>query len=232
MPLSVGRWSGVVTLAGVVGLGTVAWAQSDPLCPWLVDCQYEAPGFSIRIVDQQTGQPLGGVHALATWLVYGGHGGRGPLMVVEAVSGPDGTLSFPAWGPVRSAASGIEPARDPIISVFRPGYRALLVHNHTPLGQRDTVRIHAFQQAGESFKLVPFQGSSVEAIAELRTATDPFEGGSVSQRHPSSIRNAYLNRLRRVKTEVERLPRTLADVEHLLWAIDSDIHLLESGGGQ
>ena len=45
--------------------------QSDPLCPHIVACEYEAPAFTIRVVDQQTGQPLGDVHAIATWLVYG-----------------------------------------------------------------------------------------------------------------------------------------------------------------
>jgi hypothetical protein len=220
-----------VALASVVGLCAGAWAQSDPLCPWLVDCQYEAPGFSIRVVDQQTGQPLAGVHALATWLMYGGHGGRRPLMVLEAVSGPDGMISFPAWGPVRSGASGLEPARDPLISLFRPGYHALLVHNHTPLGQRDTVLVHAFQQAGQTFELVPFQGTPAETLAELWKAVDPFEGANVSRFDSSSMRQAYVNRLRRVKAEAERLPRHLPALEHLLWAIDGGIRLFESGGG-
>ncbi len=70
--------------------------QSDPLCPHIVACEYEAPAFTIRVVDQQTGQPLADVHAIASWVVYGGPRRRGLLMAIEAVSGPDGRLSL--WG--------------------------------------------------------------------------------------------------------------------------------------
>ena len=62
----VGRraWSVALLLASVLGLTASALGQndkSDPLCPHIVACQYEAPAFSIRVVDQQTGQPLADV---------------------------------------------------------------------------------------------------------------------------------------------------------------------------
>jgi len=216
-----------LTFALVLGLVVFTWGQSDPLCPQLVDCEYEAPAFAIRVVDQQTGQSLADVHALATWLVYGGHGGRTPLVVLEAVSAADGTISFPAWGPIRSGAAGIEPSRDPVISLFHPAYRVLRVRNHTPLGQPDTVRVHAFQQAGSRFELIPLRGSHADTIAKLREATDPFDGSTLSKRHPSSGRKAFVNRLRLVRTEAERLPRTVVGLEDFLWALDGDTRLLQ-----
>jgi hypothetical protein len=103
-------WSALLLAVSVLGLGASAQGQndrSDPLCPHIVACQYEAPAFTIRVVDQQTGQPLADVHAIATWLFYGGPRRRGPLTVLEAVSGPDGGLSFPAWGPIRSGVKGL-----------------------------------------------------------------------------------------------------------------------------
>lgn len=220
-----------LTFALVLGLVVFTWGQSDPLCPQLVDCEYEAPAFAIRVVDQQSGQPLADVHALATWLVYGGHGGRTPLVVLEAVSAADGTISFPAWGPIRSGAAGIYPARDPVISLFRPGYRALLVFNHSPVGQRHTVRVHAFQQAGSRYELSPLLGTPAEIVAGLREATDTFDGSTLSPHHPSSDRRAFVNRLKLVRSEAERLPRNLPEVRQLFWRLDTGIELFDVGGG-
>jgi hypothetical protein len=224
-------WSAFLLFAWVVGLAASASGQSDPLCPHIVACEYEAPAFTIRVVDQQTGQPLADVHAIASWVFYGGPRRRGLLMVLEAVSGPDGWISFGGWGPVRSGVEGLLPGNDPLISLFRPGYRAQFVYNATPLGQPHTVRVHAFDQAGQTFELMQVPLAPAETIAELWKAVDPFEGATLSQFDSPSIRRAYLNRLRRVRVEAERLPRHLPDHEHLLWAIDSGIRLFESGGG-
>ena len=125
----------LVSMVGIVASAPAQNDRSDPLCPHIVACQYEAPAFTIRVVDQQTGQPLADVHAIAAWLIYGFHGRRGVLMALEAVSSADGQLSFPAWGPVKSGVEGLVPARDPLISLFRPGYRAKLILNSPPLNQ-------------------------------------------------------------------------------------------------
>ena len=183
----------LLLVVSVLGLAASALGQndqSDPLCPHIVACQYEAPAFTIRVVDQQTGQPLADVHAIAAWLVYGGHGRRGVLMALEAVSGPDGQLSFPAWGPVRSGIEGVVPGRDPMISLFRPGYRARLIYNATPLEPSDTARVHAFDQAGETFQLLPFQGTTAEVIVELRKARIH----SREPRYPIMIRDHFSER--------------------------------------
>jgi hypothetical protein len=219
-------------VASVLGLTASALGEndrSDPLCPHIVACQYEAPAFTIRVVDQQTGQPLADVHAIAAWLIYGRR--WGVLMVFEAVSGPDGQLSFPAWGPVKSGVQGMVPRRDPIISLFRPGYRAKLIYNATPIGQPDAARVHAFEQAGQSFELMPFQGNTGETLSELRKARDPFEGATVSDNHPDSFKRLFVNRLRLVRSEAARLPQQDRDVELLLWGIDADLKSLGMGGG-
>ena len=148
-------WSGMLLVVSLFGLVASALGEndrSDPLCPHIVACQYEAPAFMIRVVDQHTGQPLADVHAIASWLVYGFHGRRGVLMALEAVSGPDGQLSFPAWGPVRSGAEGLIAGRDPLISLFRPGYHARLIYNATLIGQAETARVHAFDHPGSDLR--------------------------------------------------------------------------------
>ena len=187
----------------MLGLGASAQGQndrSDPLCPHIVACQYEAPAFTIRVIDQQTGQPLADVHAIASWLIYGFHGRRGIMMALEAVSGPDGQLSFPAWGPIQERnGRNRSLERDPIISLFRPGYRARLIYNTTPIGRAGTARVHAFDQPGGTFDLLSFQGDASLEIAELRKGADPLEGASLSEDDPSAFRRAYANRLRRAR---------------------------------
>ena len=227
-------WSGLLLLASLLGPTVSALAQnvrSDPLCPHIVACEYQAPAFTIRVVDQQTGQPLADVHAIASWLVYGFHGRRGILMALEAVSGPDGQLSFPAWGPIRSGVEGLIGGLDPLVSLFRAGYRTKLIHNATPIEQPDTARIHAFHQSRETFELIPLQSSPNEAIMELRRADDAFEGASLSKYDPISFRQAYVRRLRLVRAEVERLPRATPQVEQFLKILDDDIRFFEAGGG-
>jgi hypothetical protein len=230
-----GRRVGSVLLlfASLFGLAASAPAEndrSDPLCPHIVACQYEAPAFTIRVVDQQTGQPLADVHAIAAWLVYGFHGRQGVLMALEAVSGPDGQLSFPAWGPVRSGVEGLVGGRDPLVSLFRPGYRTQLLLNATPIERSDTARVHAFEKAGSTVKLVSFHGSPAETVSELRTAATPLEGTTLSQDDPLPFRRAYANRLRRVKIEAERSDHRSGDLDSLLWRLSTGIIFLDPGG--
>ncbi len=225
-------WSVTLLVASVLGLTASALGQndkSDPLCPHIVACLYEAPGFSIRVVDQQTGQPLADVHAIAAWLVYDRR--RGVLMALEAVSGPDGQLSFPAWGPVKSGVEGMIAGRDPLISLFRPGYRARLIHNATPVGQPDAARVHAFNQAGSTFELSLFRGTPSETIVELQKAADPLEGTSLSDQDPLPFRRAYANRLRLIKAEADRIAGQSRDLDTLLWRLRTGIDFLDFGGG-
>ena len=227
-------WSGMLLVVSLFGLVASALGEndrSDPLCPHIVACQYEAPAFMIRVVDQHTGQPLADVHAIASWLVYGFHGRRGVLMALEAVSGPDGQLSFPAWGPVQSGAEGLIAGRDPLISLFRPGYHARLIHNATLIGQAETARVHAFDHPGATFELLPLQGSPALAIVEFRNGADPLEGTTLSEHDPSAFRRVYANRLRRIWAEADRLPYRSPDLESLLWRLKTGVQYLDPGGG-
>src|SRR5215475_2848681 len=111
----------VLALLGCLLAGPPAEAENFE-CTVFGQCFYESPGFRIRVVDKEMGQPLEGVHALAEWQRYGPHGFNGPLMAQDAVSAPDGWLTFPAWGPLRGSASGLVINTDPGITLFKPGY--------------------------------------------------------------------------------------------------------------
>jgi hypothetical protein len=220
---------GWTALTGIVVLVAAAGAhgQQDPLCPYFAGCEFEAPGFTIRVVDERTGEPVSDAHVMAIWIVYGMYGRKGPIMTLEAVSGSDGTVTFPAWGPLRGGSTGLEPGHDPAISVFKPGYRTLFVINPTPLSQELLARVHPFHRAGQAFALVPFQGPAAETIAELRKAAYPLS--YPSSRAPQVVRDAYVHRYRRVRVELERLPRD-TEVSRFLRRLDEEIQAYRTGG--
>ena len=215
----------------LAGLATLAVAQSDPACPWLVACEYEGPAFAIRVVDQKTGQPLADVHAIAAWEMYGGNR-RGVLTAVEAVSGSDGQLSFKAWGPVRSFAQGVLPSLDPVISLYRAGYRAKLIYNAAPVEQSHTARMRPFRENGDTFTMDPLQGRTPkDMVTALWEAAAPLDGGNVSQHDPEPIRLIYVRRWKRIRAEAEQLPR-LPEVQNLLWQLDATIRIITPGDGR
>ena len=102
----------------LVGLLVPRAVEANILCKWFGRCLYESPGFRFTVVDRETGQPLADVHALSEWVMYGYHGTDGPLMVQDALSGPDGLLAFPAWGPLRGSSAGLVLNQDPVITLF------------------------------------------------------------------------------------------------------------------
>src|SRR5262249_3202754 len=221
-------WTALAAIAVLVAPAR-GRGQQDFLCPYFAGCEFEAPGFTIRIVDEQTGQPVTDAHAMAIWIVYGMYGRKAPIMTLEAVSGADGTVTFPAWGPLRGGSTGLEPGHDPGISRFKAGYRTLFVINPTPVGQL-LVRVHPFRSSGDTFALTPFRGTPAETVVELRNAADPLVASGPSQNNSASIRRAYVNRWRNVRAEADRLPQDMPEVKQLLWLLDSSIQLFDTGG--
>jgi hypothetical protein len=156
----------------------------------------------------------------------------GVLMAVEAVSGSDGQLSFQAAGPRRSFAEGILPGLDPVISLYRAGYRAKLLYNAAPVEQPHKAQMRAFQETGVTFTMDPLQASTPkDTVTALWEAAEPLDGGNVSQHDPESIRLIYVRRWRRIRTEAEQLPR-IPEVQHLLSQLEKTIQIFAPGGGR
>jgi hypothetical protein len=204
-------------------------ADANILCKWLGQCFYESPGFRITVVDKEAGQPLANVHALAEWVQYGYHGTNGPLMVQDALSGPDGVLAFAAWGPMRGSTAGLVLNQDPVISMFKPGYKVLIVNNHP--GTDEKARVRGFTQDRQTFPLEPFRGTIEEWVKQLDKAAYPA-AVRLSESEREEVRAVYLNRKRRVKIEVERLPTNRREVEQLLDSLARSIKFLEGDSRQ
>lgn len=137
---------------------------------------YSAQPIRGTVVDATTRQPLEGVIIVAQWILYetsvGGQNPRKRLEVLETVTAPDGTYTFPGWGPKANLWS-IDLAkaymccfltdRDPKLSYFKPGYRPLMLDNRV---ERNT-SVRTSDWDGKTIELEPFRGSLNEWAAAL-----------------------------------------------------------------
>jgi len=192
-------------------------------------CTFEALPFKFTVVDAETRQPLADVHALAEWQTYG-PGGRlnGPLMVLDAVSTPDGLLSFSGWGPIQGPVDGLGVGRDPVITLYKTGYKALVINNGYLPPARERERVRRFAQDGWTYALEPFRGTPEEWVKELDRI---YAGVAFPRSDDQSLkfRIPYLNRLRRVWAERERVPERLRGERDFFWFVEKRITFLEEG---
>jgi hypothetical protein len=195
------RLFGLAVVITVIGL-FLGNARADILCRFLFQCFYESPGFKIRVVDKETGKPLSDVHALAEWTQYG-MSGQYPLLVAQdAISGSDGTLVFPAWGPTRGSSNGLVLNQDPVITFYKGGYELLLINNAP--GTDERARVRGLTQNGEVFALGLFRGTSDDRVKQLLV---PGFGLAIpgNEKTKAQFRDPYLNRLRRLSKEKDSL---------------------------
>jgi hypothetical protein len=206
------------------------WARAGQPCEVVpMPCTFEALAFQFKVIDAEGGQPLADVHALAEWQMEGAGGGLdGPLMVLDAVSGPDGMLSFPGWGPIQGPVTGIGIGRDPVITLFKPEYKALVINNGDPPGTKETQRVRRFYQSGRTYPLQPFRGTPDQWLEQLHRV---WLGVAVPRDDQDSLqfRNPYLNRLRRISPERQKFPLDQRRFEGFFWHVDRELKLLEEG---
>jgi len=216
-----------VMLLGVLCWSTASYAgQACEVVP--MPCRFEAPAFHIRLRDAETKSPLVDVHALAEWQSYGA-GGRldGPVMVLDGTSGPEGVIRFRAWGPIEGPGLGLGVGRDPVITLLKAGYEILMIGNRYVGPGREREQVRRFSRDGETFALRPFTGTPEQRLGQLRKV---WLGIAVSRTDEETLkfREPYLNRLRRVALERERIgssrPR---DVETFLRNLDRELELLD-----
>jgi hypothetical protein len=199
-------------------------------CHALGRCVYEGVPFRFTVVDAETGQPLPEVHALAEWVLEGFHGVNGPLMVQDAISGPDGGIAFPAWGPITGPPSGLRIRLDPAITLFKPGYRVLPIFNAyivESVEKTQNLRVRKFAPEGETFKLQRFRGTGGEWLKELDRAAGLSFTGRASADQVDPFHLPLLNRKRRVLAELRSLPSQDREVHNLILSINREIESLE-----
>jgi hypothetical protein len=219
--------SGLILAITWLVLGTSPAPLQAQICVPLLPC-WESPGGSIRVVDRQTGQPLAGVHALAEWIIDGGLGQRHIFMAQDAVSGPDGRVVFPPWGPLRGGGPGMLPHQDPVITLFRPGYVSELdrgkrvIYNTTTPNQTDLARVRRFGRDGATVGMEPFQGDTTAWVAHLKEAAFPDFGAGANDSEWARIRVPIRNRLDLVAQELTRQPQDRLDVKDLTYIVNRE----------
>lgn len=197
------RLFGLAIVLGVIVL-LVGGAQANILCRLFLQCFYQSPGFKIRVMDKETGQPLADVHALAEWIQYGMHGQYPGLMAQDAVSGTDGWLVFPPWGPTRGSSEGLYTSQDPAIILYKMGYQVTTLINRVgPESQYD--RVKGFAQDGQTFAVELFRGNSDEREKQLFEARG--RGAPTRKESMALFGEPYLNRRRRIRAELELQPQ-------------------------
>jgi hypothetical protein len=217
----------ITTLAFFLVPGIV---EAGIMCNWFGRCLYESPGFSFKVVDKETGQPLADVHALAEWVQHGYHGRNGPLMVQDAVSGPDGVLRFPAWGPLRGTQAGLVINSDPVLTLFKLGYKVLLLNNAAPIGLEETDRVRGFSIGIQTSALEPFRGTTKELIQELDRGGTGATFGRTFEDQIKQFRSPYLNRTKRVWAWLQAAPKGTKGEENYIRAFERDLKYLEELG--
>ena len=212
----------------VIALGLVAPAQAEAyvLCNWLAICPYGSPGFTLTVVDAESGNPLADVYAWAEWVQYGGHGLNGPIMIQEAQASGDGRLVFPWWGPRFGYRSGLDIGSDPAVILFKSGHATLIVQNGERPGMRTTDAIRVFTRNGETLRLQRFRGSAIERVAELRRLVHPGLTSFVSDAQRDRFRASYLRRLGYAETESARLPQDATEVSQFRSSLKLDRRFL------
>ena len=207
----------------------IAAAPEQPCEVVPMPCTFEGLPFKITVIDAETRKPLADVHALAEWQIHGA-GGRlnGPLMVLDAASGLDGTLAFPGWGPIDGPVMGLGIGRDPVITLFKSGYKALVINNADPPGTLETQRVRKFYQDGRTYELEPFRGSRDQWLEQLRRVAF---GVALPRTDEDSLRfrNAYLTRLRHISADRTKFPAEQQRVGSFFWHVDRGLKLLEEG---
>lgn len=216
----------ITVLVGLMSLSIVETVHAEFLCQWFGYCVYESPGFKIKVVDKQTGKPLSDVHALAEWTQYEFQGSGALLVAQDAVSGQDGMLVFPPWGPTRGSSGGLVLNQDPVITLYKLGYDVTQINNAP--GSDERARVRGLTQNGQTFTLSPFQGTPDDRVKQLLI---PGFGLAIPGNQETRVlfREPYLNRLRRIWSEKDNLPKNFQNTGQFFWHLQREIKSFEEG---
>jgi hypothetical protein len=216
----------VAALALALGLLSPTRADAYMLCSFLGICPYFSPGFSLTVVDAESGKPVEGVYAWAEWVQNASHGLNGPIMIQEATSDVAGRLSFPRWGPRLGYRAGLDIGADPAVILFKAGYLTQIVGNGERPGVGVTDAIRGFTHNGETLRLELFRGSPAEWVTQLRRLVHPALTSFVSDAQRDKFRPSYLKRLEHAERETEKLPQDIPEIREFRSSLRADRRFL------
>jgi len=223
-----GRFAAIGVVASSL-LWSMATHAGQPCEVVPMPCTFEAVPFRFTVVDAEARRPLADVHALAEWQVHG-PGGRlnGPLMVLDAMSDPDGVLKFPGWGPSEGPWDGIGIGRDPVITLFKSGYKTDILDNGYRGPARERERVRRATHDGRTYPLERFVGTPREWVRELKKVRDGVAMPRSNER-TLRFRAHYLRRLELIAAERDKFPPEALQIGEFAWHLDRELKFLREG---
>lgn len=108
---------------------------ASPACADAHSDHYSAKAIEARVVDAETGKPLGGVIVALNWeLVDSSRLPAGQLTVAETVTDEKGQFSFPAWGPKALPPNSGMDQKAPRLLLFKEGFQYRRLTNPAAAG--------------------------------------------------------------------------------------------------
>jgi hypothetical protein len=131
---------------------------------------YSYNSIEIKIIDEETKQPLEDVIVVAHWTLdrgtLGGNVEVGTLQVMEAVSDKNGRVHFSEWGP-KTIYRGRLDGRGAQLIFFKPDYEIKGGGNKDPLWQSDNPKTS--QWDGTVVEMKKFQGNLLDYAEFIRS---------------------------------------------------------------
>ena len=123
---------------------------------------------------------------------------------------------------------GLGIGRDPVITLFKSGYKALVINNADPPGTPETQRVRKFYQDGRMYELEPFRGSPDQWLEQLQTV---WLGIAVPRRDQDTLqfRKSYLTRLKAISLERNKFALDQRQLESFLWHVDRELKFFDEG---
>ncbi|MCM2315811.1 MAG: hypothetical protein NDJ92_11760 [Thermoanaerobaculia bacterium] len=154
----------VLGMAFALGLPAFSTAFALPM-------SFKAEPIEFALVDKDSGRPIEGATAAAIWQYRAGMegGGNGPIVnVLEMVTGKDGKVRFPGWGPVIVTAR----LRETTVYIFKSGYAPEYANNEPTLSSSENDRQQRFLYNGLAVRMTQVSGSRKDYVLRVERLSD------------------------------------------------------------
>jgi hypothetical protein len=148
---------------------------------------YNGP-IEFRVVDANTGKPIEGVIAVASWPMFGlaSPGFKiGTAEVKETMSDHEGMVHFPSWGPVFHHKGRVVTGRGPLLYLYKYKYRDIMFYRHLGKVYYRSKREREDNRFNQGYvELEPFVGSGREYLENtgviFNVTTDVLEHNEIN----------------------------------------------------
>jgi len=189
--------------------------------PFLAGCvsafTYTAEPMTAVVIDAETKKPLEGVVVVANWQLESGTPAGslevGQLMVMEAVTGPDGKFTFPGFGP-KTVWNRYLVDRDPQLLLFKPGYEYQRLFN--PYSSDWALRTRKVRRSawdGKVIELKPLGRAPSSRLRELVKFSEEIGYFAISRDEPCLWQKLAraIAEINLERTELERMGQTTGE---------------------